>query len=311
MEQTKKTIIDGNSVGFMAQQCGAKLKAGDIETTAVFGFTQIIRDIVSKSRGDGILVLWDGRSWRKEESTEYKANRGNTKSNREMRATYKSQGPYIRKALTALGITQAVAGNLEADDLAAILCDRYVSKGQTVQLYTRDRDWLQMVRPGVVWKDHQDHQRISHKKFEEETGYPDRFKFSEAKALTGDASDNIKGVGQLGDVKAKLMLEIWDSVPNFLEDDKPAETWKKTQTGKFPKAMSDFHSMSDRIEKWRENLRLMQLVNPAALPAPENLRVVKGDYNREAFETICKELAFHSFLKDMDRFLQPFTPIGD
>jgi 5'-3' exonuclease len=312
MEQTKKTILDGNSIGFLAQQCGAKLKAGEIETTAVFGFVQIVRDIVSKSRGSGILVLWDGYSWRKQESTEYKANRGVTKENQAMRKAYKSQGKYIRKCLTALGITQAVAGNLEADDMAAILSERYVKNGCTVQLYTRDRDWLQMVQPGVVWKDHQDHNRISHKKFMEETGYPDRFQFAEAKALTGDASDNIKGVGQIGEVKAKLILEIWGSVPKFLEDDNPAETWKQTQSGKFPKAMNDFHSMSERIEKWEENLRMMQLVWPEQLPTPENLRVVKGDFNRQAFEAICKELAFHSFLKDMDRFIHPFTPItGD
>jgi hypothetical protein len=70
--------------------------------------------------------------------------------------------------------------------------------------------------------------------------------------------------------------------------------------------------MSERIEKWEENLRMMQLVWPEQLPTPENLRVVKGDFNRQAFEAICKELAFHSFLKDMDRFIHPFTPItGD
>lgn len=312
MEKTQKTIIDGNSVGFLAQQCGASLRAGKIETTAVFGFIQIMRDIVSKTRGSGILVLWDGKSWRKAESTEYKANRGDTKKSREMRDAYKSQGVYIRRALNCLGIAQAIDYNLEADDLAAILSDRWVKQGHNVHLYTRDRDWLQMVQPGVVWKDHSNHTRISHKKFEDVTGYEDRFKFAEAKALTGDASDNIKGVGNIGDVKAKKIIDIWGTVPDFLRDDKPADTWSERETGKFPKAMADFHYSSEKIAKWQDNYRLMQLVNPGDLPAPKDLKIDKGEFNRREFELLCKELAFHSFLKDMDRFIHPFTPLlGD
>ncbi len=312
MEQKSKTIIDGNSIGFLAQQCGMSLKAGDQETTSVFGTVQIIRDIVTRRRGSGILVLWDGRSWRKDFSDTYKANRETTAKQATMRKTYKSQTPYIRDSLTALGVTQAIASNLEADDLAAMLADRYVKNGEKVYLYTRDRDWLQMVQPGVVWMDHKDHTRISHKKFEEVTGYEDRHHFSQSKALQGDSSDNIKGVGGIGEKKAKTLIDIWDSVENFLSDENPAETWSKTESGKFPKAMADFHADEEKHSRFRDNLRMMDLTQPAKLPEPVDLTVTKGNFNRARWEAICRELAFHSFLKDMDNFIHPFTPLlGD
>ena len=306
MTLTKKTLIDGNSIGFASHQASGKLKAGDQETQAVFGSIRTIRSVVQKHLGGEFLVLWDGRSWRKDFYEGYKAQRGATAKNRVMRAGYKSQTPFIRRALKALGVHQATAFNLEADDLAAMLADVSARKGHEVRLITRDRDWQQMVQPGVKWYDHMTHARISAKNFAEETGYADRFVFSEAKALQGDASDNIPGVGGIGEGRAKILFEHWPNVAAFLADPDPVAT-----AGKLPKPLRDFHSDKEKQAAFDRNIKLMDLTRPENLPRPENMKVEKGEFDIEAFSTVCKELGFHSILNDLQNFTQPFKIIGD
>lgn len=306
MTQVKKTLIDGNSIGYAASQSGAVLKAGDMETQAVFVSLKVIRDIVNRNSGGQFLVLWDGRSWRKSEFSEYKAQRGATAKDRQMRSSYKTQSPYLRRALGALGISQAIASNMEADDLAAKITERAAARDNTkIWLVTRDRDWQQLVRENVVWLDHRDQSRVSAKNFAEKTGHADRFQFSQAKALQGDASDNIPGVGQIGEGRAKILLSTWGSVDAFLNDPDPEQTLGK----KLPKYFSDFRTLPERQEIYKRNLRLMDLTNPRALPKTENLRSVKGKYDEDAFKDVCAELGFHSYLKDLERFTAPFRMI--
>ena len=297
-----KIIIDGNSMGFHHHQCGAVLKAGDQMTQGVFGMLKAIHQIAESRPGCGIVVLWDGRSWRKDECVEYKAKREDTAKQRDQRSTYQSQTPFIKRGLSALGVAQAMAFNLEADDLAAILAPRYAAKGERVWLYTKDRDWLQLVQPGVVWIDHANFKRVSIKTFEEETGYPTREQFSQAKALAGDNSDNLPGVGGIGDVKAKVIMQTWGSVEAFLAD--PAPVWPASKN--MPKAVAEFHALPEKQEVFQRNMRLMNLVTTDHLPAPVDLRIDKGQYDEAKFSRLCAELAFHSILERLPKFLSPF-----
>jgi 5'-3' exonuclease len=302
MTRTMKTLIDGNSIGFAAHQSGAKLKAGDQETQAVFTSLRVIRSIVQRHQTSQFVVLWDGRSWRKDFYPEYKAQRGATAANRKMRSGYKSQTPFIRRALEALGIPQAISFNMEADDLAAILSSKAAAKGQQVRLITRDRDWQQLVQEGVKWEDHQTNKRVTTKNFEEETGYATREIFCEAKALQGDASDNISGVGGIGEGRAKILFEHWDSVHSFLADNNPS----LSAGVKLPKPLLDFHGDEEKHATFARNIKLMDLITIRNLPKPESVQITPGAFDIEAFSQVCKELGFHSYLADLDNFTQPF-----
>jgi hypothetical protein len=41
-------------------------------------------------------------------------------------------------------------------------------------------------------------------------------------------------------------------------------------------------------------------------PLPENMDIIKGELNINAFRELCEELAFASILKDLDGFAKPF-----
>lgn len=303
-----KTIIDGNSIGYLSNQIGVKLRAGDQETQAVFYSLRTLRDLMQRYNSGGILIVWDGRSWRHSIYSDYKGTREATATQREMRESYKTQRPFLLRAINALGITQATASNLEADDLAALLAERYVTNGDKVRLITRDHDWLQLIRPEVTWVDHQTNERISLAKFEEFTGYETPEQFIESKALMGDSGDNIKGVGGIGEKKAQQLLQIWGSVEEFLADHAPDMTFNERTGTKMHKAMRDFHTSTERQEAYRFNMRLVNLRDTSYIPAIEKLKVVKGRYNEKAFEQVCKELGFHSILSDFAGFTLPFRP---
>lgn len=65
------------------------------------------------------------------------------------------------------------------------------------------------------------------------------------------------------------------------------------------------------------NLSLVRgetLVNLATidhLPKPEKLTVTKGKLDVKAFTEVCRQLAFHSILKDLPNFIAPFQPTGE
>lgn len=75
-----------------------------------------------------------------------------------------------------------------------------------IYLLTGDGDWLQLVRENVSWvslREDAKHKQVNFEQFAELTGLPTPRAFLEAKALQGDTSDNIKGVGGIGDGGAK------------------------------------------------------------------------------------------------------------
>ena len=259
---------------------------------------------MSKRPDARTVILWDGKSWRKGIDAEYKAQRTKTAKQRADREEYKSQSDHIKRAFTLLGIGQLIAGNMEADDLAGILARRFAAQGHLVRLVTRDKDWLQLVGKGVTWYDHSSSQIVSGRNFEEVAGYDDVERFVQHKALTGDASDNIKGVGGVGDKAAGTLLSIWPTVDAFLVDADFEAVWcAETGAKTCPKAIREF--ADTRVEKFRYNMMLMDLRKEPPVPI-ERMRPTSGQFDKEGFRRFCLEFGFHSILDDFDRFIQPF-----
>lgn len=304
-----RVIIDGNSVGHAAFQT-TPLYSGDIQTQAVYGFLRSLRSILVAHPESLPTVLWDGASWRKGIADEYKANRSDDDKKREARARYKQQAPYIRKALAALGVTQIIAGNLEADDLAAILSEKIAAAGEDVLLVTGDEDWIQLVGPNVRWADHRvEDKKVDHWNFKEFTGVDTIDQFVQMKALQGDDSDNLKGCGGIGVVKALEIMTIWGSVEQLFADPTPAATFIAA-TGKktLPKAYQNFlNNENSAKENYDKNYKLMRL-SAEYFPKPERLVVNRGELNREAFKQICMELGFRSLSGEpnLSTYLLPF-----
>ncbi len=284
--------------------------AGDQMTQAVYGTLRSVRALKVAHPESSMLVLWDGLSWRKKESEVYKANRQDNAEKREARRRYVTQTPFIRKALKHLAVPQLAAANMEADDLAAMLVRRACEQGDFIRLVTGDQDWLQLVGPNCIWEDHRDSaKRVNVNSFKAKTGYPDATRFVQAKALQGDVSDNLPGVGGIGEKKAADLLEVWGRVEAFLADPDPAATYKlkRPDVKTFPKVFKEFHQNDgQRQEKFFHNHAMMNLCGD--LPAPERMVLAKGEFNADAFKAVCHELGFVSIHRPdrFDDFVEPF-----
>jgi 5'-3' exonuclease len=317
-------LIDGMNVAH-ANNAGAILKSGDQETQAIYGSLRAIRKSVATFPMLKPVILWDGpKNWRKRFYPEYKANRdkeATTKheiESQRRRESLKVQLPILKRGITTIGVSQVVSQNLEADDLAGILVRRYQPRGDKIMLVTGDKDWIQLLGPGVGWFDTINDKRITagtisqklgyekvtkDRKTGEETtewrGVPNAQAWLEIKALMGDPSDNLPGVGGVGEKGAIDLVNRFGSVKRFFE----AVEIDKIDV---PKRLADFAASQDKKEIFYRNLHLMDL-NHNDIPKAEAMVVNTKPQDEAAFTDFCKELAFTSILKDVPGWLATFN----
>ena len=293
-------LIDGNSLGYANQHGMTRLSTGTQATHAVFGFLTTLRKLILPPTSARIpVVLWDGSaSWRKELLPAYKANRKDDPKKLKIKEEYESQGPYIQRSLEYLGIDQIRSPTCEADDLAGAYARFLVHKGFDVELITGDQDWLQLVNPKVVWYDPIRDRRVDIMNFEDFTGCANVNQFIQVKALMGDTSDNIKGVGGIGEKRAKELIQKYGGVAQFMT------RAHEDGTAGLPKYLRDFVEQDEKREAFRRNVKLMHL--DGKHPSIKDKFIVYGKFNREAFTDLCNELAFMSISGNMDSWLKPF-----
>lgn len=308
-------LIDGNSLGHYYNN-GAKLSIGETQVQAIFGFLRGLRQQVALYQTYSPIVLWDGASWRKLMFPSYKEirDREETKAEiklKENKDAYKRQAPYIKKALGFLGVPQVSAMNMEADDLGAILVDRYSAQGGKIVMITGDKDWLQLVGPNVVWKDPINDRLINLTKmnkegtrtmFEDLTGVDTVEKFVQVKALCGDTGDSVPGVGGIGQKGAVDFINQYHSFSNFLN---MALLEKNIDLKKLPKKFRDLVENEEKGLTFKRNIELMDL-RTKARPAPFNLVVDKGTPNADKFRQFCDLLLFKSITQEFDEWIRVF-----
>lgn len=299
-------LIDGNNLGFSGMG-GPRLSTGDKDTHSTFSFIKRIRHILADYPDSLVMVLWDGRSWRKDVSKEYKANRETTEKQVEARVAYYDQKKDIIEALSLLGVMQASADNMEADDLAEIYSTKY--KGDKITLYSADKDWLQLIDKRTSWYDPINMRECNIHTFEEFTGCSSPYQFVEQKCILGDAGDNVKGLNGVGPKKLETIYANWENFSWFLKDleadpDKVAETWSKSTGKNIPKVIKELDPTAVR-ELMLHNYKMMGL-RTKHRPEPINLKRNTGKLDPEKFEGFCGRLAFLSFLRDYEKFLLPF-----
>lgn len=294
-------VVDGNSIAH-ANHNGTVLTVGGMQVQAIFGFLRSMRALLQKHAGEKeLIVLWDGRAqFRFDAFPEYKGNRDNTDpkeiAHKEARV---KQMPFLKKALSMLGVRQLCSENHEADDLGGFLVPRLVAAGYEVTMVTGDKDWLQAVGPGVLWFDPIRDRSCNIHTFYEFTGYETQTAFVQGKALCGDSSDNVPGVGGIGEKGAPLFLAQWKDVYKFFA------AVDAGTAGKLGKVHSRFSEPEGRAA-FERNMNLMDWKRSVA-PKPGEIVTTPGVVNVDGFRTLCERLAFASILRDMDQFLRAFN----
>jgi DNA polymerase-1 len=210
-------LLDGHSLSyraFFALPPTLATTSGQI-TNAVYGFTSMLIKMLGEERPDLIAVAFDkGRpTVRLEQYPDYKAGRT------EAPDEFRQQLGLIREVLETLRIPIVEVEGYEADDAIATLACRAADRGMEAVIVTADRDFFQLVRPGIRVMFNRrgisDIVTYDVEAITERFGLPPE-KYLDYVALKGDTSDNIPGIPGVGEKTATRLVQDFDSVEALL-----------------------------------------------------------------------------------------------
>ncbi|OQC11350.1 MAG: DNA polymerase I [Tenericutes bacterium ADurb.Bin087] len=218
-------IIDGNSLLFRAYYATAyqgtdkimRTSTG-VPTNAIFAFANMMVRIINDLKADDhLFVAFDTgeKTFRHEEYDDYKANR------QAVPEELITQFPIAREFLDALSIRHDEVVGYEADDLAGSLAKAASKEGYKVELYTSDQDYLQLIDEDIsvqlIRRGLSDVRFLDPKTLFDEFGYH-AYQVPDFKGLTGDTSDNLKGVPGVGKVTATKLLAEYDTLEKIIAE---------------------------------------------------------------------------------------------
>jgi len=271
----KLIIIDGNSLLFRAYYATLDYRNPDnimktssgIYTNAIFAFSNMISKILtSLDNEEHFFVAFDtgAKTFRHLDDETYKANR------KPAPEPLTVQFPIAREFLNALNIFTFELNGFEADDLAGTLAKTAENEGFSVEIYTSDRDYLQLISDQVtiklIKKGMSDIIDFTPALMKEEYGFSQDYMI-DYKALVGDASDNIKGIPGVGDKTAKKLILEYGHLEDILAN-------KDQIKGKLGE------SIAEHAEVGRHALQLATIMTDVPLPFKVKDTLYRGyDYN--------------------------------
>ena len=226
-------LVDGSNLLHRADSVAApKLRPSDGQNIgSVSIFCAMVLKLLKRMREGKALITHSvmffdpsrEESWRRKIYPEYKADRS------PMAADLVFQIEMMKEFLGAIGFAYDTAPHHEADDLIGAYTEDCVKKGMRVSIVSRDKDLMQLIRPGVLQLDD-----VSKKWFNEEAVFekfgvcPDRL--GDYLALVGDRIDGIKGAKGIGAKAACELLNEFDSLDVLFEniDKLKKPSWRKT-----------------------------------------------------------------------------------
>ena len=216
-ERKRIFLLDGHSLAyraFFALPATLATSTGQV-TNAVYGFTSMLIKLMGDERPDYLAVAFDlGRpTVRLEKYADYKAGRAETPTD------FTSQLGLIDEVLDTLHVPMVRVVDHEADDAIGTLAVRAAESGMDAVIVTADRDFFQLVRPGIQVMFNR--RGISDIVLYDEAGVEERFgvppsKYLEYVALKGDPSDNIPGVPGVGEKTATKLIQQYGSIEELL-----------------------------------------------------------------------------------------------
>ena len=259
-------------------------------TSASWGIANFLQRLITKHQPEYLGWVHDsGLSFRHERYPAYKATR--EKLSEELQSDFDRGMDRICEILDGYRIPIITLPGFEADDVIGTLVARSVEAGVNVVVVSGDKDFQQLVKPGVWLLNpgrggtaNVEEHWVSVENAEERLGIAPEF-VTDYLALVGDSSDNIPGVRGIGDKTAAELVKQYGHLESILAH--ATEITKKR-----PREALLEHAENARLSKELVTIR-------DDLPVPlelESLRVKQPDHQR--LRDLFIELEFHSLAKD-------------
>jgi len=207
----KLTLIDGSSYLYRAFHALPPLSnAAGEPTGALFGVVNMLRATLNEKPDYAAFVVdAPGRTFRDDLYAEYKANRA------PMPDDLRAQVEPMMKIVEALGFPILRVAGVEADDVIGTLATRAATDGIDVEVSTGDKDFAQLVRPGVTLVNTMSRTRMDRDGVIAKFGVPPEC-IIDYLALMGDSIDNIPGVVKCGPKTAAKWLNEYGTLDGVI-----------------------------------------------------------------------------------------------
>ncbi len=283
MRTKKLFLLDAMALIYRAHFAFIKnprITSTKLNTSAVFGFTNTLLEVIKKEKPTHLAVVFDTKAptFRHVKFVEYKANREAPPEDIIIAI------PYVKRLVKALNIQTIELDGYEADDLIGTLASKAPKDDFDVFMYTPDKDYGQLVDENVfLYKpaflgNSVEIQGVAEVLNRWEIARIDQV--TDMLGLMGDKVDNIPGIPGIGEKTACKLLAEYGSVESILEnaDKIPGKLGEKIKAG-YESAI---------LSKW-----LAKIDVDAPVAFDENSLLI-GEQNDEELATLLDELEFRT-----------------
>jgi DNA polymerase-1 len=253
-------------------------------TSAAFGFTNALIDVINKEKPSHIAVVFDppgGATNRMVDFDAYKANR------EEMPEDIRSMIQPIKDIIAAFHIPTLMVEGYEADDIIGTMAKEAEQQGFVTYMMTPDKDFGQLVSENIfIYKPGRGGDPasvIGVKEVCEKFEVEDPMQVIDILGLWGDAVDNIPGIPGVGEKTAKKFIAQYGSMEKLFENTADLK-------GK----------MKENVENFKDQGLMSKLLATIILDAPVHFDPVAlklDEPDKEKVLEIFTELEFRNLAK--------------
>jgi DNA polymerase I len=195
-----------------------RINSKGFNTSAIFGFTNTLLEILTKEKPTHIAVVFDmeGRTQRHDDFSDYKANR------EEMPEDLRSSIPVIVDLIKAFNIEVLGIEGYEADDVIGTLACKAEKAGFTTYMMTPDKDYGQLVDDNTfIYKPARlgnGAEILGREEICKKWEIRNVSELIDILGLMGDKVDNIPGIPGVGEKTAIQLVKEFGSIENLIEN---------------------------------------------------------------------------------------------
>ena len=277
-------LIDQLNLFFRSYIVNPSMSTDGQPIGGLIGTIKSLQKICRETKPDKIIICWDGEGGSKKRKLmkkDYKAGRKPIRLNRDIRHLSESdeksnkawQMSRVVDYFNSMPVIQFMFSGIEADDVIAYIAGMPECKDWQKIIVSSDKDFYQLLDDNTVLYRPIQNKVLNKKRILEEFNIHPR-NFAIARAMTGDRSDNLSGVGNIGLQSAAkrfpfLAEEESATISHVLGFCKEMLSEKKLKA---------YENVLDKKDIFERNYHMMQLYTPSLnINAKRHIRdVLKG-----------------------------------
>jgi DNA polymerase-1 len=285
-------LVDGSALAYRSYFAFIRnplINSKGENTSAVFGFTRTLLDLLTQEKPEYIAVAFDTAepTFRHERFVDYKATR------QKMPDELSDQWPRLKDVTDGLGVALIEVPGFEADDIMGTLAKQAERAGLETYLVTADKDLMQLVSPQVkiysLRKVDNQQEILDAAGVQQKFGVPPE-RVIDMLALMGDSSDNIPGIRGIGEKTAVKLIQDYGDLDTILA--KAAEIKPKGVADKIL-ANIEMARLSQELATIHTNVPLPYSPTDLA-PRPQDAARLTTMFRDLEFGTLTKQFSAHT-----------------